>query len=159
MGGTHRLQWEEEDETRTVYEILGAASNGGRFFISIPKNDSGDEDYNYCLVDLNYCQLGVPLHLLQIPTMGADILKIMELHHLHQLIQHVVLVAVLEYVQVVAVKVENGEIQDIIPAVVANLGLPAQAVMVTSDALIAMEQEDISLMSFTAQSVGCSFAL
>ncbi len=91
--------------------------------------------------------------------MGADILKIMELHHLHQLIQHVVLVAVLEYVQVVAVKVENGEIQDIIPAVVANLGLPAQAVMVTSDALIAMEQEDISLMSFTAQSVGCSFAL
>ena len=54
---------------------------------------------------------------------------------------------------------ENGEIQDIIPAVVANLGLPAQAVMVTSDALIAMEQEDISLMSFTAQSVGCSFAL
>lgn len=108
---------------------------------------------------LNYCQLGVPLHLLQIPTMGADILKIMELHHLHQLIQHVVLVAVLEYVQVVAVKVENGEIQDIIPAVVANLGLPAQAVMVTSDALIAMEQEDVSLMSFTAQSVGCSFAL
>lgn len=51
MGGTHRLQWEEEDETRTVYEILGAASNGGRFFISIPKNDSGDEDYNYCLVE------------------------------------------------------------------------------------------------------------